>query len=190
MAHLTATFEGRAPTPAKRRTRGQRHAGGGDRDSERLRIPRHSDGLTRINVGRIEGGTASNVIAEEVTIEAEVRGETTALMEYTRTELERVCYAAAEMHDCDVTPRVISESPRRQPPCPAGPRGQRRLGGRGRRARGADRGVRRQRGRDLPDGARPRKTAGSRRTSSSGPTIRPATTRRRSISTRTASRSG
>jgi len=37
MAHLTATFEGRAPTPAKRRTRGQRHAGGGDRDSERLR---------------------------------------------------------------------------------------------------------------------------------------------------------
>jgi len=52
-------------------------------------IPRHSDGLTRINVGRIEGGTASNVIAEEVTIEAEVRGETTALMEYTRTELER-----------------------------------------------------------------------------------------------------
>jgi aminobenzoyl-glutamate utilization protein A len=33
-------------------------------------------------------------------------------MDYARTELERVLYAAAEMHDCDVTLRVISESPR------------------------------------------------------------------------------
>ena len=74
-------------------------------------IPRHADGMTRVNFGSIEGGSASNVIAEEVTIEGEVRGETTALMEYTRTELERILYAAAEMHDCDVTPRVISESP-------------------------------------------------------------------------------
>jgi aminobenzoyl-glutamate utilization protein A len=46
-----------------------------------------------------------------VTIDAEVRGETTALMTYARDELERVLYAAAELHDCDVAPRVISESP-------------------------------------------------------------------------------
>jgi len=74
-------------------------------------IARHRDGATRVNVGRIEGGSASNVIAEEVTIDAEVRGETTALMTYARTELERILYAAAELHDCDVAPHVISESP-------------------------------------------------------------------------------
>jgi len=54
-------------------------------------IARHRDGATRVNVGRIEGGSASNVIAEEVTIDAEVRGETTALMTYARTESNGYC---------------------------------------------------------------------------------------------------
>ncbi|MFB1065725.1 amidohydrolase [Natrinema sp. H-ect4] len=113
MAHLTATFEGASAHAGKAPNEGANAMqAAATAIQNAYGIPRHSDGLTRINVGRIEGGTASNVIAEEVTIEAEVRGETTALMEYTRTELERVCYAAAEMHDCDVTPRVISESPR------------------------------------------------------------------------------
>jgi len=66
--------------------------------------------MTRINFGRVEGGDASNVIAEEITLEGEVRGETTALMEYTRSELERVLYSAAEVHECDVVIRRISES--------------------------------------------------------------------------------
>ncbi|GAB7021222.1 amidohydrolase [Halostagnicola bangensis] len=113
MAHLTVTFEGASA-----------HAGKAPNDGANAMqavasavqnayaIPRHSNGMTRVNFGHIEGGTASNVIAEEITLEGEVRGETTALMEYTRTELERVLYAAAEMHDCDVTPRVTSESPR------------------------------------------------------------------------------
>ncbi|WP_435551546.1 amidohydrolase [Natrinema sp. CGMCC1.2065] len=113
MAHLTATFEGASAHAGKAPNEGANAMqAAATAIQNAYGIPRHSDGLTRVNVGRIEGGTASNVIAEEVTIEAEVRGETTALMEYTRTELERVCYAAAEMHDCDVTPRMISESPR------------------------------------------------------------------------------
>jgi aminobenzoyl-glutamate utilization protein A len=113
MAHLTATFEGASA-----------HAGNAPNEGANAMqamttgvqnayaIPRHSDGMTRINFGRVEGGTASNVIAEEITVDGEVRGETTALMEYARTELERVLYAAAEMHDCDVTIRRTSESPR------------------------------------------------------------------------------
>ncbi len=113
MAHLTATFEGASAHAGKAPNEGANAMqAAATAIQNAYGIPRHSDGLTRVNVGHIEGGTASNVIAEEVTMEAEVRGETTALMEYMRTELERVCYAAAEMHDCDVTPRVISESPR------------------------------------------------------------------------------
>ncbi|MFC7237161.1 amidohydrolase [Saliphagus sp. GCM10025317] len=113
MAHLTATFEGASAHAGKAPNEGgNAMQAAATAIQNAYGIPRHSDGMTRVNVGRIEGGTASNVIAEEITIEAEVRGETTGLMEYMRTELERVCYAAAEMHDCDVTPRVISESPR------------------------------------------------------------------------------
>ncbi|WP_255168374.1 amidohydrolase [Natrononativus amylolyticus] len=113
MAHLTATFEeasahaGKAPDGGANAMQAMTTA-----VQNAYAIPRHSEGMTRVNFGRVEGGTASNVIAEEITLEGEVRGETTALMEYTRTELERVLYAAAEMHDCDVTPRVVSESPR------------------------------------------------------------------------------
>ncbi|AEH39194.1 amidohydrolase [Halopiger xanaduensis] len=113
MAHLTATFEGASAHAGKAPNEGgNAMQAAATAIQNAYGIPRHSDGMTRVNVGYIEGGTASNVIAEEITMEAEVRGETTGLMEYMRTELERVCYAAAEMHDCDVTLRVTSESPR------------------------------------------------------------------------------
>ncbi|WP_121823017.1 amidohydrolase [Halostella salina] len=113
MAHLTATFEGASAHAGKSPNEGanamQAMAAA---VQNAYAIPRHEDGMTRVNFGHVEGGTASNVVAEEVTLTGEIRGETTALMEYTRTELERVLYGAAEMYDCDVTVRVVSESPR------------------------------------------------------------------------------
>jgi aminobenzoyl-glutamate utilization protein A len=75
-------------------------------------IPRHSDGMTRVNVGRVEGGTASNVIAEHVEAVAEARGETTELMEYAKAELIHRVETAAEMHGCSAEVDVVSESPR------------------------------------------------------------------------------
>jgi len=112
MAHLTATFEGASAHAGKAPNEGANAMqAAASAIQNAYGIARHRDGATRVNVGRIEGGSASNVIAEEVTIEAEVRGETTALMTYARTELERILYAAAELHDCDVAPHVISESP-------------------------------------------------------------------------------
>jgi aminobenzoyl-glutamate utilization protein A len=112
MAHLTATFEGASAHAGKAPNEGANAMqAAAVAIQNAYGIPRHRDGATRVNVGRIEGGSASNVIAESVTIEAEVRGETTALMAYARDELERTLYAAAELHDCDVTPHVISESP-------------------------------------------------------------------------------
>ena len=112
MAHLTATFEGASAHAGKAPNEGANAMqAAATAIQNAYGIARHAGGVTRVNVGRIEGGSASNVIAESVTIDAEVRGETTALMTYARTELERVLYAAAELHDCDVTPRVISESP-------------------------------------------------------------------------------
>ena len=75
-------------------------------------IPRHEEGMTRVNVGTAEAGTSSNIIAEKATIRGEVRGETTELMEYMKKAFERTMHAAAEMHGCAADFEVVSESPR------------------------------------------------------------------------------
>jgi aminobenzoyl-glutamate utilization protein A len=74
-------------------------------------IPRHEDGATRINAGRVGGGNASNIIAEDAFIVGEVRGETTELKEYMKEEAHRVIRNAAEMHDCEIEISGGSEAP-------------------------------------------------------------------------------
>lgn len=75
-------------------------------------IPRHEDGLTRVNVGAVCGGTASNVVADRASFEGEVRGETTALMEYMKRRFERTLRSAATLHGCTAELTTVSESPR------------------------------------------------------------------------------
>ncbi|MFP8953912.1 amidohydrolase [Natrialbaceae archaeon A-arb3/5] len=74
-------------------------------------IPRHNDGATRVNAGVVEGGSAANIIPEEARIVAEVRGETTELMEYMRSNARRVLESAAEMHDCELEIDIGAEAP-------------------------------------------------------------------------------
>jgi aminobenzoyl-glutamate utilization protein A len=107
-----ATFSG---TPA--------HAGGKPHESKNAvqamasaisnlyAIPRHADGPTRVNAGRVGGGTASNIVPEEAFIQGEVRGETTELMGYMSTHATRVLRSAAEMHDCSVSIANEGEAP-------------------------------------------------------------------------------
>ena len=74
-------------------------------------IPRHSDGATRVNVGVIEGGTATNIVPERVAVEGEVRGDTTELMEYMHDSARRVLRSAAEMHGCEVEIDTLGHAP-------------------------------------------------------------------------------
>ncbi|WP_254763115.1 amidohydrolase [Natrinema marinum] len=74
-------------------------------------LPRHNDGKTRVNAGVVEGGSAANVIPDEARIVAEVRGETTQLMEYMKLRARRVLRSAAEMHDCEVSIETGAEAP-------------------------------------------------------------------------------
>ncbi|MEF8851967.1 MAG: amidohydrolase [Haloarculaceae archaeon] len=74
-------------------------------------IPRHEDGATRVNAGRVEGGTATNIVPESATVEGELRGETTELMEYVRDRADRILEGAARMHDCEVTVETMGEAP-------------------------------------------------------------------------------
>ncbi|MFB6093467.1 MAG: amidohydrolase [Halanaeroarchaeum sp.] len=74
-------------------------------------IPRNEAGATRINVGPVGGGSATNVIPESAFVEGEVRGETTDLMNYVRRKADRVLESAAEMHECEVTVETVGEAP-------------------------------------------------------------------------------
>jgi aminobenzoyl-glutamate utilization protein A len=69
-------------------------------------IPRHSKGATRINIGKLNAGTARNVTCDEAFMELETRGATTELNEYMRENTMRILKASAELWDCklEVTP--------------------------------------------------------------------------------------
>jgi aminobenzoyl-glutamate utilization protein A len=74
-------------------------------------VPRHGDGTTRVNAGVVEGGTASNIIAEHARMEAEVRGSTTELMEYMWEETGKVIEAAGDMYGVETTRSRHSRAP-------------------------------------------------------------------------------
>ncbi|SDQ41254.1 amidohydrolase [Natronobacterium texcoconense] len=73
-------------------------------------IPRHKEGATRVNVGRLHSTNPANIVADEVSAELEVRGDTTELMEYMRDRVERTLESAAEMHDCSVDYSLTGEA--------------------------------------------------------------------------------
>lgn len=74
-------------------------------------IERHSDGVSRVNAGRVGGGTATNIIPEEAFIHGEVRGETSEICAYTFRRAEQVFEGAAISHDCDVDVIIEGEAP-------------------------------------------------------------------------------
>ena len=113
MCHVDATFRGTAAHAGKAPNQGDNAMQAlGTAIQNAYGIPRHEDGMTRVNVGKAEAGTASNVIAERAHVEAEARGETTALKEYAKRRLRRTFRHSAEMHGCDLEFDVVSESPR------------------------------------------------------------------------------
>jgi aminobenzoyl-glutamate utilization protein A len=74
-------------------------------------IERHSAGESRVNAGRVGGGSATNIVPEEAFIHGEVRGETTDICEYTFGRAEQVFEGAAIAHDCTVDVEIEGEAP-------------------------------------------------------------------------------
>ncbi len=70
-------------------------------------IPRHGEGASRINVGRLVGGSGRNVIADEALMEIEVRGGTTEINRYMNDYALRILEAAATMHGCTVDIKLM-----------------------------------------------------------------------------------
>ncbi|MFB6205329.1 MAG: amidohydrolase [Haloglomus sp.] len=74
-------------------------------------IPRHGDGVTRVNAGQVGGGTASNIIPEQAHLQGEVRGETTELRDYMQDRAEQIIESAAAMHSCEAEIEVEGAAP-------------------------------------------------------------------------------
>ncbi|WP_078381214.1 amidohydrolase [Sutcliffiella halmapala] len=72
-------------------------------------IPRHRDGVTRINVGTLQAGTGRNVIPDLAELTLETRGETSQLNQYMEDEAIRIIESAAAMYDVEVDIRLVGK---------------------------------------------------------------------------------
>ncbi len=73
-------------------------------------IPRHGDGTTRINVGRLVAGQGRNVIAPTAYLAIETRGATSELNDYMVDAARRVLLASAAMYGCELDVRPMGEA--------------------------------------------------------------------------------
>lgn len=74
-------------------------------------IPRHNQGATRVNVGKLAAGTARNAICERAFMEVETRGQTTELNAYMLEHANRVLNSSAEMWECELDVKPMGSSP-------------------------------------------------------------------------------
>ncbi len=65
-------------------------------------IPRHSGGVSRINVGVLQAGSGRNVTADTALIKLETRGGTSEIDRFMGEEARRVIEAAAQMYGVSV----------------------------------------------------------------------------------------
>jgi aminobenzoyl-glutamate utilization protein A len=70
-------------------------------------IPRHKDGATRINVGKLVAGTGRNVVCPSAHLTVETRGSSSELNEYMYGSAMRVLECAAAMHGCTLDVRAM-----------------------------------------------------------------------------------
>jgi aminobenzoyl-glutamate utilization protein A len=72
-------------------------------------IPRHSKGASRVSVGVLNSGTASNIVPDRAYMELESRGITTEINNFMKEGVYRTLEGAAKMYDVqiDLRPEII-----------------------------------------------------------------------------------
>lgn len=73
-------------------------------------IPRHSEGLTRVNIGRANCGTGRNIIADYAKLMIETRGETTKINNYIKSYVINIIEGAAKMHNLKYKISLVGEA--------------------------------------------------------------------------------
>lgn len=75
-----------------------------------MAIPRHGQGMTRVNVGYMRAGEGRNVIASTAEMQVEVRGETEAINNCMFEEAVARVNGAAAMYGCQAESEVMGEA--------------------------------------------------------------------------------
>ncbi|MGP4062443.1 amidohydrolase [Halobacillus sp. H74] len=73
-------------------------------------IPRHSEGVSRVNVGKLVAGNGRNIIADSGYLEIETRGQTKAINEFMQKEAKRIIQSSASMYDVKVDIEFVGET--------------------------------------------------------------------------------
>ena len=73
-------------------------------------IPRHSEGNSRVNVGRVEADGGRNIIADHAFMELEVRGINSRVNRFMEEYARRVIDGAAAMHGCTSRIETVGSS--------------------------------------------------------------------------------
>ena len=75
-----------------------------------LGIARHGSGMTRINVGQLNGGEGRNVIPSHASMKMEVRGETAEINQYMYDSAVRIIEASARAQECEFEIEKMGEA--------------------------------------------------------------------------------
>lgn len=73
-------------------------------------ISRHSDGMSRVNVGEIAGGLGRNIVPSEASLKIETRGETRQVNEFMKEQVKKIVTGAASMYDNDLEIELVGEA--------------------------------------------------------------------------------
>jgi len=71
-------------------------------------LPRHSGGMTRVNIGRLHSNNAHNVISDQACFRLEVRGGDDAVCDALMARAQAVINGAAAMHGCAAESSTVS----------------------------------------------------------------------------------
>lgn len=73
-------------------------------------LPGHSQGITRVQIGRFESGTGRNIVAEHASMLLEVRGETTEINDYMAEGVERTVAGLCAAYGCKYSLRKVGHA--------------------------------------------------------------------------------
>lgn len=78
-------------------------------------IPRFSNGITRVNVGILEGGTAANIIPAEASMVIDIRSDMSEVKDELVKRVETIVNHSALMHELTCKTEMIGEATMIQP---------------------------------------------------------------------------
>lgn len=73
-------------------------------------LSRHSQGASRINIGKFISDNAANVISDDARFELDLRGETNGICDYLKERAENVVRGAGLMHDVETHMAFITHA--------------------------------------------------------------------------------